>query len=325
MTTLGIVEFFLFLLAEYYPDYDKGRKDAFGAVHFALFETAIFNAFMTCCTATVAMRVSHRIWVETELLEVNHYVEIREEFDRIDKSNRKYQTLLIQIRFHQLRVQFIKSYNLPLQLKISDYLIRSEQAVLIRLVHISSTAWLLLTGAVCLLYYICGIIFYQSQDQRLMGQILTGIFFSSIALFIIISLALSYKMKSIFQTILNEKWVIAEGAEKDRLAAAQLALFWGSNPKHVIHIIQFMQFGYAVAIATVIIFWKEIGEGPIPSYVFLLAVVVCYSLFVIVTGRVIPQYTLCTSLGQLVNESRLRENRGPFPTGRSKTKETGIS
>lgn len=320
VTTLGIVEFFLFLLAEYYPDYDKGRKDAFGAVHFALFETAILNAFMTVCTATVAMRVSHRIWVETELLEVNHYVEIREEFDRIDASNRNYQTLLIQIRFHQLRVQFIKSYNLPLQLKISNYLLSSEQAVLIRLVHISSTAWLLLTGAVCLLYYICGIIFYQTQDQQLLGQILMGIFFSSIALFIVVSLALSYKMRTIFQTILNEKWIIEQGAEKERLAEAQLALFWGSNPKHVIHIIQFMQFGYAVAIATVVIFWKEIGEGPIPSFVFLLAVVVCYSLFVLVTGRVIPQYTMCTSLGQLVNDSRLRETVALFRLEEAKQK-----
>jgi hypothetical protein len=324
VTILGVVEFFLFLLAQYYPDYDKGRKKAFSAVHFALFETAILNAFMSACTAFVAMRVSQRIWVETELLEVNHYVEIREEFERIDESNRNYHTLKLQIRFHELRVQFLKSYNLPLQLKISDYLIRSEQAVLIKLVHISPTAWLQLTGAVCLLYLVCGHIYYQTRSQTLMGLILVSIFFASIMLFIIISLALYRKMRSIFRTILNEKWVLAEGQEKERLAAAQLALFWGSNPRLVIHIIQFMQFGYAVSIATVVIFWKEIAEGPVPSYVYLLAVLICYAIFVVITGRVIPRYTLCTSLGQLVDESRLRETVALFRLEEAKQKQLDL-
>jgi hypothetical protein len=231
VATLGIVEFLLHIVAEYHEDYDKSKKQVFADFHFLLFYSAILNAFQSVLLAFWATRISRKIWVETEMLELNHYVEIREEFQIVKeelesmrrsrgKSNnnkktlnqstqntttkndnssnntdddnnrmhhhelaedmvgianlwqtamdrfrypalkRRYDALLLQIRFHELRIHFLQSYKLPLKLKISDYLIRSEKHVLIHLVHISIVAWLLLTGVVNSLYFILGMVSY---------------------------------------------------------------------------------------------------------------------------------------------------------------------
>jgi hypothetical protein len=213
VATLGMVEFFIFLLHKYYEDLDIAKEQVFANVHFTLFYTAVLNAFQSVILAFLTMRISHRMWVQTETLELNHYVEIREEFELVSaqleqlkykpgsgsstsgetpevedeqhpKSSKqpakiagggdsefvfefsikgvrklfgrlldrikypriksKHDQLLVQIRFHELRVHFLQAYKLPLKLRISDYLIRSEQQVLIKLVHVSTVSWLLL-------------------------------------------------------------------------------------------------------------------------------------------------------------------------------------
>eukprot|EP00980_Cylindrotheca_fusiformis_P005216 scaffold1118_cov135-Cylindrotheca_fusiformis.AAC.14 len=95
--------------------------------------------------------------------------------------------------------------------------------------------------------------------------------------------------------------------EKAREAgmARQLNLFWFQEPQFVISIIQFMQFGYALALAIVLMYWTSLTA--IEPYWFLLAVVVCYGIFVFVLSMALPQYTLCTSLGYLVDQKNLME------------------
>ena len=227
-----MVEFVLHLIEEYYPSYDKARKSVFADVHFLLFYTAIVNALFSIITAMIVTRISKKLWIQTELLELYHYNEIQQTFLQIQKElnalhsskakmtcdnddlppppissssstsdpeigkknetsndrneatiwddpwtygqinirnvftsvldhirypNLKYQydTLLSQIRFHDLRSHVIHSYQLPKQLKISNYLMRcSEQTVLMKLVNVSSLAWLLLTGAVCIFGFV---------------------------------------------------------------------------------------------------------------------------------------------------------------------------
>lgn len=377
MATLGIVEFFLHLLAEYYPNYDKERKQVFADVHFLLFYTAILNALQTVLTAVVTTQRSKRLWVETEMLELHHYVEIREEFQRVkqqlellnDKHSsgsssfahessttiiselafefdqrsflrvwrtlvdriryptlqRKYNQLLTQIRFHELRVHFLEAYSLPKKLKISDYLIRSEKDLLVQMVRVSTVAWLLLTGAVCLVYYVLGMVFYKYKSEKLVGKALIWIFFSSVAVFVLVSWLVSNKMKSIFRSIMHEKtlWDVrdTETETKDRLAAQQLALFWGSEPKYVVTSLKFMQFGYAVALSTLVIFFEEINDGEVRMEWYLIIIFLCYALFVHVTGEAIPRFVLCTSLGQLVDERRLREVVALFRLDEAKQKQ----
>ena len=248
--------------------------------------------------------------------------------DHIRYPNLKYQydTLLAQIRFHDLRSHIISSYQLPKQLKISNYLMRcSEQTVLMKLVHVSSLAWLLLTGCVCIFYFVLGIVFYKYEDQTLIGTSLSIIYVGWMLSFVILCFVLSNKTKSIFYTLLHdtELWNVATNSiqEKERLAQKQLALFWYSEPALIIKLIQFMQFGYAASLSTVIVFWTEIDDGIIPMYGYVVTLVFCYLLFTHVTGHAIPRYTLCTSLGQLVNDRYLRETVALYRLNEAKQKE----
>lgn len=235
VATLGIVEFGVFLLQKYYQGLDKERKNVFGDVHFALFYTAIFNAFQSVLLAMVVNRTSDRLWVQTEQVEIAKYVRIREAFqktqaelyDDLDYSDndntwnwkrfapsrlwkslrnprlrQKYMKLLVQVRFHQLRIQFLEGNDLPLNFKVSEYLKRSEQGIMHHLVHISETAWMLLTGGLNLIYFLMGMVAFVSKDQVTVGTSLTSIFFGSMFFFIFMSWILYVKMRNIFRMIM---------------------------------------------------------------------------------------------------------------------------
>lgn len=354
VSTLGIVEFAVWIMQSYIA-YDKTKKAVFADVHFGLFYTAVLNAIQTCLVAFFATRVAMYQWCRTETLELNHYVEVREEFDRIRRKlerihnggkkggkegaaggdadadaeaviegddafdvhptfvgiwdrirhpylKSKYNQLLVQVRFHELRVHFLQTYNLPLKFKVSDYLMRSQLNVLVRLVCVSVIGWLLLTGVANLLYFVMGVSAYFQEDPELVGSVMTWILVSAMAGFIIITVMLYTKMKFVFSSIMHreELWG-SNGVEPGQPQSnqEQLKLFWLSDPKFVIAAIQFMQFGYAVALAVVIIFWDSIALGDVAPGWYIFMVLLAYSIFVFVAANVVPWFTLCTSLGQV--------------------------
>lgn len=91
----------------------------------------------------------------------------------------------------------------------------------------------------------------------------------------------------------------------------QRDLFWGSNPRIVIVIIQYMQFGFAFAFSVVFTFHQEIQANRSLSNVFFpyfLGFALTYVSFLMIMTDVLPWYTLCTSMGQLVNQERLHES-----------------
>ena len=228
----------MFLLQRYYEGLDKYRKEVFGDIHFALFYTAIFNAIQCIILAIVVSRQGRKLWVQTEDLELDRYVQLREKFDKlrlelfpndgatddIDKHTygneaahartwftnhfkerrkwKKYKKLLTKIRFHQLRVHFLEGNNLPTTFRVSEYLMKCDRTVLIHLVHISALAWLLLTAALNLVYFLLGMVAYVSEDEYTVGTSMTSLFFGSIAFFIFTSLAIHLKMRSIFDTVM---------------------------------------------------------------------------------------------------------------------------
>lgn len=173
-----------------------------------------------------------------------------------------------------------------------------------------------MTGVVNLAYYILGIVSYKVQDLSVIGRAFIWIFFCGIALFVLLSWLVKNKMKAVFKTIMNSQtfWNVELKAsdQHGELAEQQRALFWGGDPKLVMAAIQSMQFGYAVAISTLIIFFEEINDGNVPVVSFFLAIAGCYSVFLVVIAQAIPRYTLCTSLGQLVNERHLHETLAAF-------------
>ena len=74
-----------------------------------------------------------------------------------------------------------------------------------------------------------------------------------------------------------------------------------------------MQFGYAIAVAVIVVFWEDMNSGGMFSArVYLITTLVCYIVYVIVTAQMLPKYTMCTSLGQLVDRKRLHETVAVF-------------
>jgi hypothetical protein len=239
VAVLGIVELGVHLIQQFH-EFDKGRKAVFADIHFLLFYTDIFNALQAIIQAFATKRVSDRLWVRTEELELDHYVEIREEYDRVheelygvppdmDSSQQshhhdhhhhhprrsglinsilrpglraKYKKLLLQVRFHELRVNFLRAYKLPLKLKVSDYLMRSESAVLISLVHISPAAWLWLAAVCNLLYFLAGIIVQHTGDSNASATFYSIVFFIGIFAFIIFTLMVYAHMDWILNRIM---------------------------------------------------------------------------------------------------------------------------
>ena len=173
---------------------NKERKGVLAEVHFVLFYTAIFNALQSVLRGIFTRRVSNALWVKTEQLELARCVEIREAFEKASIAyysarqtsssafsfrccfnavsqptlRRRHMKLLLQVWFHELRIQFLENNKLPLTL-------RSEEGVLMNMVHISGTAWLMLTGGFCLIYFAEGLIANITHDPELVSKSMVGI------------------------------------------------------------------------------------------------------------------------------------------------------
>jgi len=153
-----------------------------------------------------------------------------------------------------------------------------------------------------------GMIAYTYEDQEVVGNYLTAIFFSMLFIFIFITVLLYFKMRNTFRIIMTTKYELKGMDEEDWAEGVrkQVNLFWFGEPKFVITIVQFMQFGYALALAIVFMYWKFLTT--FEPYYYLVAVLACYIIFVFVLSKAIPQYTLCTSLGYLVDKEHLTES-----------------
>jgi hypothetical protein len=66
-----------------------------------------------------------------------------------------------------------------------------------------------------------------------------------------------------------------------------------------------MNFGYAIALAVVIMYWPYLTL--VEPYWYLIAVFGCYFIFLYNLAVLLPQFTLCTSLGYLANQKQLQE------------------
>jgi hypothetical protein len=87
----------------------------------------------------------------------------------------------------------------------------------------------------------------------------------------------------------------------------QRRLFWFGSPPLVISMIQLMNFGYAISFSIIIIYWKNINESDLHAGYYLLFSIGCYVIFLYNLSCLLPEYTLCTSLGYLTNKKELQE------------------
>jgi len=86
LTTLGIVEFVIYLMHKYHENFNYQMEAIFVDVHFMLFYTAVFNAAYSCCVRILSGYRTDRSWVKLENIDVDHYIGIRKEFDRLESE-----------------------------------------------------------------------------------------------------------------------------------------------------------------------------------------------------------------------------------------------
>lgn len=247
VSTLGIVEAIIFLLLKFSENDNFIEKEiVIAQVHFMLFYTTIINAILTCWIYYGSKKMSTNLWVKSEAMEMDHYVTIRRQFNVLDKkfttidddnfreetlsfnftrwkayfSNmlqyikspieaRNRNAMLVVIRFHEIRAHFLKENNLPMTFKVSGYLMKCERDVFQQLVHIPTSAWVVLIGLLNLIYYFMGIVaasgneFEQEKNNLMIGKVLSCLFVAMCISFMILSSIILRRVKWIFSKIMR--------------------------------------------------------------------------------------------------------------------------
>ena len=130
----------------------------------------------------------------------------------------KYKKLLVQVRFHELRLHFIESNGLDPKFRVSSYLKLCMNDVFKKLVHISTFSWLTLLACTNLSYFLMGIIASESKDPGSIGTTLSFVYIGYAIAFVLVSLWTAWKMKNIFFKIMqNEQWITRDGEGVDPL------------------------------------------------------------------------------------------------------------
>ena len=205
-------------------------------------------------------------------------------------SSRK-NALIVPVRFHELRAHFIESNKLPQKFKVSPYLNLSLTSVLLEFVHISPAAWILLMASANILYFLSGAILDATGYVGSVSTFMIAVFFTVATLFAVLQFFITLKMKSIFSHIINTKHWTAPGVIDDSMegkrSCEQLNLFWGGAPHYIIVATQYMQFGYAIGLAVMAVYQKELSQG---NWVMtmLLVWLASYGVFLFLVNRMMP-------------------------------------
>lgn len=257
----------------------------------------------------------------------------------------KYRKLLVQVRFHELRVHFIDCNKLDPRFKVSEYLKLCMNDVFHSLVHISFVTWLILLVFTNVVYFLLGVI-SAFADEATVGTILTWVHIGYSILFLFASLLIANKMQNIFFLIMkNDHWVRREGAGENSGAmhrqmsmsnvrdaraekshkpsqstnnsneARQEDYFWGGDPAYIVFAAQVMQFGFALELGVMLVFNESVKINIVDLTwwgFYLLVPLVAYLLFLWTWSFIIPQFTQCTSLGELIHSDHLNETQAMF-------------
>lgn len=196
--------------------------------------------------------------------------------------NAKYRKLLVQVRFHELRLHFIESNGLDPRFRVSSYLKLCMNDVFKSLVRISTFAWLILLAFTNLLYFVMSVIVAETDDQYAPGTALSYIFVGFTVGFVLVSFMIARKIKKIFFAIMRHKEWISRHHDGEELGCLvhhvsnileehtrgdyshQVGYFWASDPTLVVTFCQVMQFGYALALGILPIFGKDIFVDETP-------------------------------------------------------------
>ena len=349
VTTLGSVEAFIFILLRYDKNLSLAHEQVFASVHFTFFYVAIFNTIQTILLAIMVRRKTDVIWVQAEDIEIGHYVAIRKKFKNVDGKlkalghnhdslseemislkgiatyivemirhptlKREHTKLLKQIRFHEMRVHFMESNKLHPKFRVSAYLKECELKVLKTLVDITANFWLIFMSAVILMYFTCGIIQANTLNPVAVGTFMGSVFIGMCILFNIIGYLFYQKMTKVYYHILHsDEYDIGTTRRSNENIKSQKELFWWKTPQLIINGLQLMQFGFAITFAVLLV-WSDLldeAHSTVPFFWYCVTPSICYILFLDICINILPKFTVCTSLGQLVRKRQLRNILAKF-------------
>ncbi|GMI45119.1 hypothetical protein TrCOL_g10301 [Triparma columacea] len=346
LTTLGVVEFLVFLVHEIYPSFPLDVERQFATAHFALFATAIIYSIYVTLVAWISFNISGR-WKEAEEMELDHYVEVRHAFEKLKTelsitsppslfhnlslffshpySSRRYHLLLQQIRFHKLRAHFVKSNNLPKDFPMAEYLNACQRNVLISLVELRQGTWLALLCVLILFFYFATLeeAIYLSPTGSLTRHLAAAtsgtssndyfhitafVFFEGFCLLVLVlGAAIKWKMDKIFSALMHDDTLIEPPSETfastETPLNLQVDLFWRRSPTLIIVLYQYMCFVYSVLAGILAMYGPELNVTiPLSTWAG------TFVLSTVLASYFMPKYTLCVSVGQLVDRSTLNES-----------------
>jgi hypothetical protein len=210
---------------------------------------------------------------------------------------RRREELLMIIRFHELRVHFIEGNNLPPDFNVSSYLAWSLRSGLVDFVHISPLAWISVMAIANLLFFIVGMILNNTHASPHAEKFLLYTFITLMVLSVASTMALYFKMRYIVFKIQEMKLSHKESRRPTLMSALsegttksfdQLDLFWGSNPRFVIDITQFIQFGYALGFAGILSYFPMWREYEVKHIGFSVGLLLCYAIFIKLISDMLP-------------------------------------
>eukprot|EP00555_Chaetoceros_dichaeta_P012134 CAMPEP_0198258792 /NCGR_PEP_ID=MMETSP1447-20131203/8120_1 /TAXON_ID=420782 /ORGANISM="Chaetoceros dichaeta, Strain CCMP1751" /LENGTH=1362 /DNA_ID=CAMNT_0043946001 /DNA_START=42 /DNA_END=4130 /DNA_ORIENTATION=+ len=259
------------------------------------------------------------------------------EYLRYSSIKRKHKRLLVQVRFHEMRVHFIEFNQLHHKFRVSEYLKLSLNDVFEKLVHISPAAWLSLVACANVALFSLNLLSSETKAPP-DGTYLKGIYLAYGIFLLLLSVIVARKIRYIFFRIMRDETWITRLGDKDHcddnckdmyknpknLALSmrsslreitndscvnQLHYFWFDDPQLIVAAAQFMQFAFAIPFAVLLVFNDSILVDNERSGIwdgwYIIVPIVCYSCFVWLWSHIIPQFTQCTSLGELVKRKYL--------------------
>lgn len=249
---------------------------------------------------------------------MDRYVQTRREFDAIPRppplsQYLRYSRLVQQIRFHEIRTLVLTSNNLPHDFMVSDYLDRCQTNTIISLVELRATTWFLLLIGLELYFYLATLEYwsdYPPADFLSNFSVTSLVFFEAACVLALCGgLMIKVKMDKIFWELLHDPEMIDTPRNPDMhsLSRYQIDLFWRSKPSLIIDIYEKMSVIFAFLLSLLIIFGKDL-DVLVPAISF----TVSYIISLISVLYFMPRYTLCVSVGQLIDRGTLHETLSEY-------------
>ena len=166
---------------------------------------------------------------------------------------------------------------------------------------------------------------HNSDDEYNNGNdntiIISKLFTMYCALFVLISIIMYYNVKSIYKKILKNAKIDHSFNNSNSSSSSPInhnhprttnRQKENTNPQYIIYMTQFIQQIYAISLSILIVWKPEIQDQEKGQYYLVWICLICCTIFIMIISNVLPNYILCTSLGDEVDVCTLRKTLAHF-------------